>query len=192
MEVGNAIRADAKNKKGSELPQKPPQPVDNLTINLKILILITIVILYSSAIVVFIHINSSTRDDEETLRPQPPFNFYAVDHEINNLSDMYIGFEFDNSTFTVNVDITNDSIYIRGIQTEPAFSIHNLKVNNETERHTNKTSPVFMSGGSASYYPDYYYAKWKIVNLQYGENVTFFFPGKGRAIASDRSPSDLW
>jgi hypothetical protein len=166
------------------------QTSEHLTAKDKIIILTTIVFIYSSAIIVGIYINSST-SDEETLRAQPPFNFYSVDHEINNLSDMYIGFEFDNSTFTVNIDITNDSIYIRGIQPAPAPRIR-LKVNNETERSTNTTSPVSMSCGSASYFPNFYYAKWKIVNLQYGENVTFFFSGKGRAIASDRSASDLW
>jgi hypothetical protein len=180
----------AQKKQTSEPPQQPLQPVDNLTAKDKIIILTTIVFLYSSAIILVIYINSST-SDEEYLYPQSPFNFYAVDHEINNLSDMYIGFEFDNSTFTVNIDITNDSIYIRGIQPAPAPRIR-LKVNNETERSTNTTSPVSMSCGSASYFPNFYYAKWKIVNLQYGENVTFFFSGKGRAIASDRSASDLW
>lgn len=151
------------------------QRSDHLTAKHKIIILTSIVFIYSSAIIVGIYINSST-SDEETLRAQPPFNFYAVDHEINNLSDMYIGFEFDNSTFTVNVNITNDSIYIWGIQPEPAVPYITLKVNNETD--------TYQGGASGSDFPNFYYAKWIIVDLQYGENVTFFFSGKGRAIAS--------
>ena len=133
-----------------------------------------IVILYSFAIIIVIYINSST-SDEEYLYPQPPFNFYAVDHEINNLSDMYIGFEFDNSTFTVNVDITNDSIYFYGIQ--PYGPGIELKVNNETRNWR-----VCELGSD---FPYHWYITWKIKDLQYGENVTFFFSGKGRAIASD-------
>jgi hypothetical protein len=150
----------------------------------KVLISIGMVILFISFLILANYYLFQSRNEEETLRAQPTFEFNAVDHEINNLSDMYIGFEFDNSTFTVNVDITNDSIYIHGIQPEKGSMIK-LKVNNETERSTNKTSPVFLGVGSASYFPNVYYAKWKIVNLQYGENVTFFFSGKGKAIASD-------
>ncbi len=147
----------------------------NLTAKDKIILLISILIPFF-LLIVAIYINSAL-SHPEWLRSQPPFEINAVDHEINNLSDMYIGFEFDNSTFTVNVDITNDSIYIWGIQPVPAVPYITLNVNNETIN--------FYWEGQSSTYLNFLYIRWKIVDLQYGENVTFFFSGKGRAIASD-------
>jgi len=105
-----------------------------------------------------------------------PFEINAVSHEITNLSDMYTGFEFDNSTFTVKVDITNDTIYIRGIQQEYGPRV-SLKINNITISENWQTS--------SSYYPAYLYIRWSRINVYYDDNMTFSFSGKGRAIAVD-------
>ena len=111
---------------------------------------------------------------EESSPSSPPFEINAVSHEITNLSDMYIGFEFDNSSYTVRIDIINDSIFIQAIQPEYEPSIA-LKVNNETINH--------HSGASGSGWPAFRYVRWEIRNLIYNENMTFSFSGKGRAIA---------
>jgi hypothetical protein len=113
---------------------------------------------------------------EEEPRTPPPFEINAVSHEITNLSDMYIGFEFDNSSYTVRIDITNDSIFIQAIQPEYGPSIA-LKVNNETID--------YKMSGQGSDFPAFRYVRWEIRNLNYSENMTFSFSGKGRAIAVD-------
>ncbi len=139
-----------------------------------ILTTIGIVILILLFLIVANYYLIHSRDND--LSPQPPFEFNAVDHEINNLSDLYVGFEFDNSTFTVNMDITNDSIYIHGIQPEYGPAIQ-LIVDNETIE--------FESIAHGSKFPNYSYVRWKIRDLQYGETVTISLSGKGRVIASD-------
>ena len=137
--------------------------------------MIGIVILFSSLLIAANFYLFHLRDDED-LSPQPPFEFNAVHHEIENLSDLYEGLEFDNSTFTVNIDINNDSIYIRGIQPEygPAIQliVDNVTIESESISHGSK-------------FPNYSYIRWKIVNLQYGETMTMSLSGKGKAIASD-------
>jgi len=113
---------------------------------------------------------------EESSPSTPPFEINVVSHEITNLSDMYIGFEFDNSSYTVRIDITNDSIFIKAIQPEYGPWI-TLRVDNETID--------WVSTGQGSDFPAYLYICWEIRNLNYGENMTFSFSGKGRAIAVD-------
>ena len=110
---------------------------------------------------------------EESSPSFPPFEINAVSHEITNLSDMYIGFEFDNSSYTVRIDITNHTRLIKAIQPEYGPCI-TLKINNETINH--------HSGASGSGWPAFRYIRWEIRNLNYGENMTFSFSGKGRAI----------
>ncbi len=110
---------------------------------------------------------------EESSPSSPPFEINAVSHEITNLSDMYIGFEFDNSSYTVRIDITNHTRLIQAIQPEYGPWI-TLKINNETID--------FGSAGQGSDFPAYLYIRWEIRNLNYGENITISFSGKGRAI----------
>lgn len=134
-----------------------------------------IVIMILSFLIVANYYHIHSREDND-FSPQPPFEINAVDHEIHNLSDLYVGFEFDNSTFTVNIDITNDSIYIRGIQPEYGPAIQ-LIVDNETIE--------YWSTAHGSNFPNHSYVRWKIKNIQYGENVTISLSGKGRVIASN-------
>jgi hypothetical protein len=144
-----------------------------------VIVIIIIIALVGSFFFSYLMIVNNIANNEED---EPPINYFAfeinaIDHEITNLSDLYTGFEFDNSTYTVNVDKNQSEIFIRAIQTDYESWV-SLNVENAT---------IFMSGsGSGSNFPEFRYCRWHLKDFNYAENITLSFSGKGRAIATDR------
>lgn len=119
-------------------------------------------------IIVFIDFPQETKEESDI--PPPFYEIEAVEHEINNLSDLFIGFEFDNSTFTIFVDREQDTFAVQVIRS-PYSPPPKLYITNAS-----------IFGTSAA--NDKYYA-WIIRDVTPNQYITLNFIGKGRAKAID-------
>ena len=108
--------------------------------------------------------------NEESEIPPPFYEIEVVEHDINNLSDLFIGFEFDNSTFTVFVDREQYKFTVIAIRSTYGPSLK-LYITNASIYGTSVAN-------------DKYYG-WKISNVTPNQYITLNFIGKGRAKAID-------